>query len=70
VVGAGLAFADGNIISTATIVALITATLSFIAVFVGERLGHVFEEKAELIGGIVLILIGIKIVLEHIGLLV
>ena len=43
--------------------------LSFVGVAVGNRFGTRFQKKAEIAGGTVLVLIGLKILLEHIGLL-
>ncbi|PJA72812.1 MAG: hypothetical protein CO150_10065, partial [Nitrospirae bacterium CG_4_9_14_3_um_filter_53_35] len=34
-------------------------------VFIGNRFGHLFENKIEVLGGLILIGIGIKILLEH-----
>lgn len=47
-------------------IGVITFILCFIGVFVGERLGGLFEEKIEIVGGMALILIGTKILIEHI----
>ena len=43
------------------------AFLSFLGVKIGNRFGDKFENKAVLFGGIILVLIGIKILLEHLG---
>ncbi len=50
------------LVISATLITLIT---SIIGVIVGSRFGHIFEKKIELIAGSVLILLGIKIVIEH-----
>jgi len=47
----------------------ITFCLSLIGVMVGNRFGAKYKNRAELAGGIVLILIGMKILLEHLGFL-
>ena len=47
------------------IIGVVTAILSFIAVYIGEKLGEMFKSRAEIFGGIVLILIGLKILIEH-----
>ena len=44
--------------------------LSCIGVKLGNVFGDKYEKKAELAGGIVLILIGLKILLEHLGILI
>ena len=41
-----------------------------LGVYVGNKFGDKFQNKAELAGGIILILIGLKILLEHLGILV
>lgn len=64
-VGMSLSFLDVAIIVPALIIGIITFGLSLLGVLMGNRLGHFFERKIELLGGILLILIGIKIVLEH-----
>lgn len=46
-----------------TIIAVITAVLSFIGVYLGRQSGTWLEDKAEILGGVVLIAIGIKMVL-------
>lgn len=50
---------------TMIIIGVITYMFSYLGIKVGENGGVWFESKAELLGGIVLILIGIKIVIEH-----
>lgn len=68
-VGVTLAFLNVDIVPA---VCFIGATTFFISV-VGVKIGHVFgnryERKAEILGGVILILIGIKILLEHLGIL-
>jgi putative Mn2+ efflux pump MntP len=59
-VGFSLSLIDFSIFTSAAIIGVVTFILSFIGVDFGSRLGCRFT-KAELIGGIVLILIGIKI---------
>ncbi|MGB7531770.1 MAG: manganese efflux pump MntP family protein [Halobacteriota archaeon] len=64
-VGLSLSFLKISIVTPAIIIGIITFLLSFIGVFVGNRLGHFFENKIEVIGGLILIGIGIKILIEH-----
>ena len=45
----------------------VTFALSFAGVFIGARAGVWLESKAEIVGGVVLMLIGLKILLEHTG---
>ncbi|MBQ9313752.1 MAG: manganese efflux pump [Clostridia bacterium] len=69
VVGITFAFFKTNIIFAVFIIGIITFILSLIGVLIGNRFGNKFHTKAELIGGLILILIGIKILLEHLGIL-
>lgn len=64
-VGLSLSFLNVSIISPAIIIGVITFALSFLGVYVGDRFGHFFEKKIEVVGGLVLIGIGVKILLEH-----
>lgn len=48
-----------------TIIGLVTFVLSYFGVFVGRRYGHFFEGRIEAIGGLVLIALGLKILLQH-----
>ena len=53
------------ILSTTLIIGLISFIFTIIGVFIGVKFGCRFKLKAELIGGIILILIGTKILIEH-----
>lgn len=68
-VGVTFAFTQTNLILSIIIIGVITFVISFAGVLIGKKFGDKFQNKAELIGGIVLILIGLKIVLEHFGIL-
>lgn len=52
-----------NVVVACAVIGVITAFFSYIGVLVGENSGSKLENKAELFGGIVLILIGLKILL-------
>jgi putative Mn2+ efflux pump MntP len=67
-VGVSFAMVGTHITIPAIMIGVITFIISFIGVFIGKRVGEVFEKKAELFGGIILIGIGIKILLEHMNL--
>lgn len=64
---AGLSFAclDISILTPALIIGFITFLICLIGFFIGARFGHLFENKVELFGGIILILIGFKILITH-----
>lgn len=47
------------------LIGLVTFALSFAGVLVGKRVGHLFGKKVEIAGGLILIGIGCKILLEH-----
>ncbi len=64
-VGLSFAFLQVSIIAPVIIIAVITTVLSLGGFFAGQKLGHVFENKIEIVGGLVLIGIGIKILVEH-----
>ena len=46
-----------------------TFVISALGVFIGNRFGAKYKDKASLTGGIILILIGCKVLLEHLGIL-
>lgn len=64
-VGVTFAFLDSNIIIASSIIGIVTFVLSFIGVIIGNKFGYRYQEKSEIFGGVILIIIGIKILLEH-----
>jgi putative Mn2+ efflux pump MntP len=64
-VGATFAFLKTDIYIAACVIGIVTFLLSFIAVYIGKKLGSLLESKAEVLGGIILIALGFKILLEH-----
>ncbi|MCX5645518.1 MAG: manganese efflux pump MntP family protein [Phycisphaerae bacterium] len=64
-VGITLSLLKTPILLAVTIIGLVTFGLSYTGVAIGKRFGHFFESKVEIVGGIILIAIGIKIVVEH-----
>lgn len=66
-VGITFAFLQAAIVSSITIIGLATFVISFAGVAVGHFFGARFEKPATIVGGVVLILIGVKILLEHLG---
>lgn len=68
-VGVSFALLDVNIIYAVLLIGITTFTLSAVGVRFGSALGSRFRKKAEIAGGAVLILIGFKILLEHLGFL-
>lgn len=69
-IGVSFAFLNVNIVSSSLIIGLITFVVCFIGVIAGKKIGGIFKDYAELIGGIILILIGINIFNEHTGFII
>lgn len=68
-VGITFAFLQVSILPAACLIGCTTFCLSLLGVWVGHRFGSRWREKATLAGGVILILIGLKILLEHTGIL-
>lgn len=68
-VGITFAFLNVNIWIAVIVIGVTTFLLSIVGVFIGNHFGIKYKSKAELIGGIVLVLIGLKILLEHLNIL-
>lgn len=66
-VGITFAFFKIKLLSVVTLIGVITFILCIFGVKIGNKFGTKYERKAELVGGIILILIGLKILLEHLG---
>lgn len=67
----GIVFAaqGADLLLSVTMIGAITFALSFIAVIIGSRFGSIFGSKAEIAGGCILIFIGVKLLLEGLGIL-
>ena len=68
-VGISFSFMQVNIFEAIAIIGVTTFVLSIIGVVLGNRFGARFEKPSQIIGGIVLIGIGLKILLEHLGII-
>lgn len=66
-VGITFALTDVNIVFSALLIGLITFVLSAVGVKIGNVFGAKYKHVAELLGGVTLVLIGTKILLEHLG---
>ena len=66
-VGITFAFLNYPIVECMSIIGCTTFIISFIGVYIGKIFGSKYEHKAEIAGGIILIVIGLKILLEHLG---
>lgn len=63
--GLGLSLLKSSILLAATLIGIITFCLSFVGVFIGHNIGNKLNDKIEIIGGVILIFIGSKILLQH-----
>lgn len=68
-VGVTFAFLNVDIIPAVSFIGVITFILSMLGIKIGNVFGSIYKNKAELAGGIVLILMGVKILSEHLGML-
>ena len=66
-VGISFAFLKVQILPSVVCIGVTTCLLSILGVAIGQRFGAKYQSKATLAGGIVLILLGVKILLEHLG---
>lgn len=69
-VGISFAFLGVNIWLAIAIIGTTTFLISAAGVFIGNRFGNRYEKRATIAGGIILILLGVKILLEHLGIIV
>ena len=68
-IGITFAFLDVNVTLAVSIIGIITFIISVCGVKIGNKFGDKYQNKAELMGGIILVLLGIKILLEHLEIL-
>lgn len=66
-VGITFAFLQVSIVPAVTFIGVTTFLLSLVSVWIGCRFGEKLKTKAQITGGLVLMLIGVKILLEHLG---
>jgi putative Mn2+ efflux pump MntP len=64
-IGITLSLITSSIMIAVVIIGLVTFVLSYLGVYIGKRFGHFFENRIEALGGIILIGLGVKILLEH-----
>ena len=69
-VGVTFAFLNVLIVPAISIIGCTTFVLSLVGVVVGNYFGARYKARAELTGGIILVVLGTKILLEHLGILV
>ena len=68
-IGMTFAFLEVKILPAISIIGITTFCLSLVGVAVGNFFGTRYKKRAEAAGGIILVLLGIKILLEHLGVL-
>ena len=66
-VGITLAFEPVNILFSAGVIGVVAFALAMVGGLLGHRLGQLFQKRATILGGVVLIGIGLKILLEHLS---
>ena len=64
-VGVSMAFMSVNILFSAVIIGVVAFGMSLVGGVLGKKLGSLFEKWAQVAGGVVLVCIGIKILIEH-----
>jgi putative Mn2+ efflux pump MntP len=64
-VGFSFAFLEVSIIKPIIAIGAVTFCLSLLGVYLGDRIGHLFESRIEIIGGVLLIGVGIKVLVEQ-----
>ena len=69
-IGVTFAFLKVNLLKAMICIGMITFLVSIWGVKIGNLFGDKYKKKAEVMGGITLLLIGIKLVLEHLGIIV
>jgi len=65
-VGLSFSFLDISIFFPAIIIGVVAFSLSFFGVYVGRKFGKFLKNRIEILGGLILIIIGLKILLEHV----
>lgn len=68
-VGITFAFLKVNVITTIILITIITFIMSILGYKLGNKVGSKYQKKSQIIGGIILIIIGTKILLEHLNII-
>ena len=66
-VGITFAFLDTPILEAITIIGITTMIISIVGVVIGNYFGGKYKHKAELVGGILLVLLGVRILIQHLS---
>ena len=68
-VGLSLSFLEASIVTPAIIIGITAFSLSFLGFYIGKKLGKRFE-RIGILGGIILLVIGLRILAEHVGVVI
>ena len=68
-VGITFAFLEVSIVPSVSLIGVTTFAISLVGVVLGNKVGSRYEKPSTVVGGVVLILIGLKTLLEHLGML-
>lgn len=68
-VGITFAFLKVNMLLAGIMIGIVTFAICVVGVKIGNKFGDKYERKAEVVGGLILIFMGIKILLEHLGII-
>lgn len=63
--GISLAIENARILPCSAVIGAVTGAVCYIGAMLGQKLGRMFQKRAEILGGVVLILLGVNILLEH-----
>jgi putative Mn2+ efflux pump MntP len=66
--GVGLAFLDAPLVFSIAVIGAVTFSLSFLGAYAGDRFGAMLGSRFNMVGGVALVAIGVKILLSHLGL--
>lgn len=66
-VGLSLAMVNGSIVVSSIIVGFVSFFFSVLGYLLGDKLGQRFGQRMQLVGGMILILIGLRVILSHLG---
>jgi len=65
IVGFSFSFLDISIFIPSIIIGIVAFLMSFFGVYIGKRFGKILKNRIEIFGGLILIIIGLKILIEH-----
>ena len=68
-VGLSLSLLNVSIMTLVIVTGVVTFALSFFGVYIGGRFGCILKNRVEALGGLILVAIGLKILLEHLGII-